>query len=68
MSQALEVLRSMFPGDLAEEKVGWRGLNPSGPDWFSCEFCGAEHLDCTMIPHIADCPVTLARAALQQGA
>ena len=65
-----EALRGMgFGGQFVDEKIGWMGTYPHPKtDHFKCEFCFAEHLDCTLIAHSSECPVTLARAALSQGA
>lgn len=43
-------------GDPTDPNIGWRGRS-SGIEMFACEHCRAEHLDCTMIPHSAECPV-----------
>ncbi len=54
-----------FGGSRYDELIGWRGSRPSTPDLFRCEFCDAEHLDCTLIQHSETCPVTLCRAAAE---
>lgn len=53
-----------FGSDRVAEKIGWRGTypKPSTDAHFRCEFCEAEHIDCTEIDHSAKCPVTIARA------
>lgn len=63
MRVAMDVLG--FGGDRADEKIGWRGNypQPSSNSHFRCEFCAAEHKDCTEIPHAKYCPVTICRAA-----
>ena len=53
-------------GEKDMENVGWRGRNPPRNDHFSCEFCAKSHLDCTLIEHQEDCPVTIARAILEK--
>ena len=47
-----------------DENVGWHGSLASSPDYFKCEFCGTENLDCTKIEHSDECPVTIARMAV----
>jgi len=59
-----EALTHML-GPIDDEKVGWRGHNPPTNDHFGCEFCAKSHLDCTLIEHQDDCPVTIARATLE---
>jgi len=59
-----EALAHML-GPIDDEKVGWRGRNPPTNDHFGCEFCAKSHLDCTLIEHQDDCPVTIARATLE---
>lgn len=68
-SGAERALRAMgFGGNRVDEKVGWLGSYPEPlKDHFRCEFCLAEHLDCTLIEHAPDCAVPLARAALAEG-
>ncbi len=58
-----------FGTERAEERIGWRGTppEPSSPSHFRCEFCLAEHLDCTEISHADTCPVTIARACFSTG-
>ena len=46
------------------ENVGWHGSLVSSADYFKCEFCGSESLDCTEIEHSGECPVTIARSAV----
>jgi hypothetical protein len=61
----LAVLDKLFGGaDRMDEKVGWKGYNPSHPDLFKCEFCGVENLDCTQIEHSANCVIPEGRAAI----
>ena len=60
----LAALKRFFPGDLVDENVGWRGTRPSDSEMLQCEFCGQEHVDCTLIPHRDHCPVTQARAEI----
>jgi len=43
---------------------GWRGNAKTSDEHFACEYCGSEHLDCTLIEHKWNCPVPGARAAL----
>jgi hypothetical protein len=64
---AFDALEAMgFGGDKVDEKIGWLGSypKPESADHFKCEFCYAEHLDCTLIEHAPDCAVPLARAAV----
>lgn len=63
--KALEAL-GFGRGEVADrfgECIGWRGLSPSTPDHFQCEFCGSESLDTALIHHGAGCPVLLCRSA-----
>ena len=60
-----EALAHML-GPIDDEKIGWRGRNPPSNDHFGCEFCAKSHLDCTLIEHQDDCPVTIARAILEK--
>lgn len=65
LASPIEALHSLgFGGDVTDEKIGWRGTypQPTSPEHFRCEFCDAEHLDCTEIPHASACPVRLCRA------
>lgn len=51
---ALSLLQELVEKDL----IGWRGYGPhsGAPKWhFYCEFCKAEHEDCTKIPHKESC-------------
>ena len=68
MANAIKALEAMgfAPAFRGNERIGWRGVYPppSSSNHFRCEFCGAEHLDCTEIPHADDCAVTLARIAV----
>lgn len=57
---------SYMLGPIDDEKIGWRGRNPPSNDHFGCEFCAKSHLDCTLIEHQDDCPVTIARAILEK--
>lgn len=49
----LEALAALAGDD--EPSIGWRGNAKTSPDHFACEFCAAEHLDCSLIPHANDC-------------
>lgn len=53
-----------FGGDKVKEQIGWLGVKGSTINHFQCEFCGQEHLDCTLIEHTDDCPVLACRAAV----
>ncbi len=67
--EKVKQLREAFSymlGPIDDEKIGWRGRNPPSNDHFSCEFCAKSHLDCTLIEHQDDCPVTIARAILEK--
>lgn len=58
-------LRVLFGSGIDQELIGWRGLAKTDVGRiFACEYCHAEHLDCTLIAHTAECPVTICRAAL----
>lgn len=64
--EALEAaLRGLLGKEVAEERIGWRGLSPSNPDLYQCEYCHKEHYDCTEIEHLDDCPILEARKALE---
>lgn len=60
-----EALVGLMGTEAVEEKIGWRGSNPPSNEHFSCEFCGESHLDFTLIPHLDNCPILAARAALE---
>lgn len=62
LTEALERLC----GSTDDPNNGWRGNAKSSPDHFRCEYCGVEHLDCVALPHLDDCPVPAARAALKE--
>lgn len=53
-----------FGGDKVKEQIGWLGVKGSTINHFQCEFCGQEHLDCTLIEHTDDYPVLACRAAV----
>lgn len=59
-----EALEQLLGKALGDERIGWLGHSASHPDLFQCEFCKAEHLDCTEIEHGSGCPMPLARTAL----
>jgi hypothetical protein len=61
--ELLEALQ-FLTGPTDDPVIGWRGSQPSANNIFACEFCGAEHLDCTLILHADDCFITRARAAI----
>ena len=63
LAEAVEALAYLL-GPIDNEKSGWRGQNPPSKDHFSCEFCAKSHIDCTLIEHLDDCPIPLARAIL----
>lgn len=53
-----------FDADRVHENIGWLGSGASTIDHFRCEFCGQEHLDCTLIEHTEGCPILACRAAV----
>lgn len=63
-SQVLHALIA-YAGPLDDPRVGWVGRNPSSNDHFQCERCGAEHLDCTQIPHLPGCAAAEVLAVLR---
>jgi hypothetical protein len=65
-AELLEALGKLFGSNALEERIGWHGRFPSSPVMFQCEFCDAEHPDCSLIEHTEDCPVTFGRRVLAQ--
>lgn len=61
-----EALERFMGTEAIDEKIGWRGSNTPSNAHFSCEFCGESHFDFTLIPHLDDCPILTARAALRE--
>jgi Lar family restriction alleviation protein len=50
-------------GPLDDPSIGWLREGAT-PDTFKCERCGAEHRDCSLIPHIDGCRAVRLRDAL----
>lgn len=59
--EALEAL--MGPED--DEHLGWRGTAAASDQHFQCEFCHQESIDSMKTRHKDDCPILIARRALQ---
>lgn len=52
-----EIVRALvaYAGPLDDPAIGWQGRYPSRLELFQCEKCGAEHEDCTKVPHEPHC-------------
>lgn len=51
-------------GPMDDPSIGWCDPKPSRLELFKCEKCGAEHIDCFLIPHIKNCRAVRLRDAL----
>jgi hypothetical protein len=56
----MEALQKLI-GPPNDPNIGWRGVAQTSNEHFRCEYCGVEHLDCTLLPHTETC---LARALI----
>lgn len=64
VAELLESFMAYF-GPMDDPSISWCDPKPSHRDIFKCEKCGAEHLDCGLIPHIKGCRAVRLRDAMQ---
>lgn len=63
VAELIEAFKGYF-GPMDDPSIGWCDPKPSHRDIFKCEKCGAEHVDCGLIPHISVCRAVRLREAM----
>lgn len=62
--ELIEALVDYF-GPMDDPSIGWCDPRTSHKDIFKCEKCGAEHRDCSLIPHTRYCRAVRLREAMR---